>query len=337
MNKFDVSDFKNKTILITGANGLIGSTLAEYLCDINDKNNLNIKLILTSLSEIGSLSEINNLLSKNYVEYISHDFSHPLQLSKVLANTRHNISNSLDYVFYCAGYGQPKKFNENFEATCFVNTVGLNSILKLVKNTDCTVCYMSSSEIYGESGSSIKESNMGKYSVENNRSIYITSKRLGESIMLKYKDFIDIKIMRVSLAYGSRMKWTDDRVMQDFIRKSQKGIIDMYDDGTDVRYYNYIDNCIEMILNTTLNGKEYIYNIANNMEQTTIYELAKSVQSIFNPNCKVVRGGKKKSNSPDIVSMNIDRYVKEFGQPKFLTLSDGLKLIKKNFERRGLI
>jgi len=329
MNKCDVSDFKNKTILITGANGLIGSTLAEYICGINDKNNFNIKLILTSLSKIENLSEINHLLSKNYVEYISHDFSYPF--------TRYNISNSLDYVFYCAGYGQPKKFNENFEETCFVNTVGLNSILKQVKNADCTVCYMSSSEIYGESGPSIKESNMGKYSVENNRSIYITSKRLGESIMLKYKDFVDIKIMRVSLAYGSGMKWTDDRVMQDFIRKSQKGIIDMYDEGTDVRYYNYIDNCIEMILNATLNGKEYIYNIANNVEQTTIYELAKSVQFIFNPTCKIIRGGKKKSNSPDIVSMNIDRYTKEFGTPKFCTLSDGLKLMKENFKKKGLL
>ena len=323
----NVNKFKNKTILITGVNGLIGGTLTDYFCNINEKYNLGIKLILTSLSQPENANRVNHLFSKNYIEYISHDLSTHFDIPK----------SSIGYVFFFSFYGQPKKFNDNFEATCFVNTVGLNSILKQVKDTNCTVCYMSSSEIYGNIGHSTKETSMGMYSVENNRSIYITSKRLGESIMLKYKDSVNIKIMRVSLAYGPGLSWTDDRVMQDFIRKSQKGIIDMRDDGVDVRYYNYIDNCIEMILNTTINGKENIYNIANSIEQITIYDLAKSIQSVFNPKCEVTRGGKKISNSPDVVSMNIDRYIEEFGVPKFITLHEGLKQIKKDFEKRELI
>jgi len=325
----DINKFKDQTILITGVNGLIGGALAEYFCDINEKHNLNLKLILTSLSKLEKATRIKHLFSKSYIKYISHDLSTPF--NKLPPG--HNIS----YVFYCAGYGQPKKFNDNFEATCFINTVGLNSILKQVKNNNCTVCYMSSSEIYGESGYSIKETNNGSYSVENNRSIYITSKRLGESIMLKYKDVVNVKIMRISLAYGPGMSWNDDRVMQDFIRKSQQGVIDMRDEGKDIRYYNYIDNCIEMILNATVEGKENIYNIANSIEQVTIYDLAKSIQDIFNPKCKITLGGKKTSNSPDIVSMNIDRYTKEFNQPNFISLYEGLELIKKDFKNKNLI
>ena len=323
----DINKFKNKTILITGVNGLIGGTLTDYFCNINEKYNLGIKLILTSLSSSQNASRVNHLFSKDYIEYISHDLSIPFKLP----------SDNIGYVFYCSGYGQPKKFNDKFEATCFINTIGLNSILKQVKNTGCTVCYMSSSEIYGEAGSSVKEDNMGKYSVENNRSIYITSKRLGESLMLKYKDTVNIKIMRISLAYGPCISWADDRVMQDFIRKAKSGVIDMRDDGLDVRYYNFIDNCIEMILNTTVHGKENIYNIANSTEQITIYGLAKTIQSVFNPKCKIILGGKKTSNSPDIVSMNIDRYIKEFGLPHFISLHEGLKQIKKDFEKRELI
>ena len=121
------------------------------------------------------------------------------------------------------------------------------------------------------------------------------------------------------------------------ILKSQKGIIDMHDDGSDVRYYNYIDNCIEMVLNTVVKGKENIYNIANSIEQVTIYDLAKSVKSVFNPKCIITRGGKKTSNSPDIVSMNIDKYIKEFGIPQFFTLHKGLELMKKDFIKKGLL
>ena len=42
----DINKFKNKTILITGVNGLIGGTLTDYFCNINEKYNLGIKLIL---------------------------------------------------------------------------------------------------------------------------------------------------------------------------------------------------------------------------------------------------------------------------------------------------
>ena len=35
----DINKFKNKTILITGVNGLIGGTLTDYFCNINEKYN----------------------------------------------------------------------------------------------------------------------------------------------------------------------------------------------------------------------------------------------------------------------------------------------------------
>ena len=85
---------------------------------------------------------------------------------------------------------------------------------------------------------------------------------------------------------------------------------------------------IKKALESLMVFKENIYNIANSTEQITIYGLAKTIQSVFNPKCKIILGGKKTSNSPDIVSMNIDRYIKEFGLPHFISLHEGLKQIK---------
>ena len=59
--QFDINKFKDKTILITGANGLIGGTLAEYFNNINRTHNLNIKLILTSLSTLKNAKRINSI------------------------------------------------------------------------------------------------------------------------------------------------------------------------------------------------------------------------------------------------------------------------------------
>ena len=42
----DIKSFKNKTILITGANGLIGGFIAEFLYYLNLEHNSNIKIIL---------------------------------------------------------------------------------------------------------------------------------------------------------------------------------------------------------------------------------------------------------------------------------------------------
>ena len=41
----DVSNFKNKTILVTGANGLIGGFISDFLYYLNKKYSYDIKII----------------------------------------------------------------------------------------------------------------------------------------------------------------------------------------------------------------------------------------------------------------------------------------------------
>ena len=59
--KIDCTKLKNKKVLITGANGLIGSFLADFFMFLNEKQ-YNISIVLTSFSPPDKAKRINHLI-----------------------------------------------------------------------------------------------------------------------------------------------------------------------------------------------------------------------------------------------------------------------------------
>ena len=205
------NQFQNKTILITGANGLIGGFIADYLNYLNETYDFNINIILTSLSQ--EPSRLKHLLGKSNIYYISADMSIGLELNE-----------KIDYCFYCAGYAQPSKFLSNNTKTFFLNTNGLqktfDSIYKNNKNAKCI--FLSSSEIYSNNttDTSHKESDSINLSLEHKRNSYIFGKLAGEMIVNEFRNLgYDAISARVSLCYGPGHLYDDARVMSDITRK----------------------------------------------------------------------------------------------------------------------
>lgn len=321
----NVNKLKNEKILITGASGLIGSFFADFFCFLNEKYQYNIKINLTSYGSKNSMERIQHLLSKKNVEYFSWDASQEIQ-EKMISD--------VNYVFFCSGYGQPAKFTKDNIKTSFINTVGLNSILKVLeKRKDTNLLFISSSEIYGDpdiNNVPTKETYNGSYSVENLRSAYICSKRLGEIICLQYKEKVNVKIGRVGLIYGPGTLKNDDRVLQNFIFKAnQDKKIKMLDDGSAIRNYLYILNGAEILLNIFLYGKDTIYNVGGDTEPKSIFDIANIVADYFK--IKVELGNDLKNeivkNSPKNVYLDMSKYKKEFNydQKNITNLRHGIK------------
>ena len=217
--KIDCTKLKNKKVLITGANGLIGSFLADFFMFLNEKK-YNISIILTSFSTSDKVERIKHLLSNEMVSYFSWDASTKIDLV--------NLDNNIEYIFFCSGYGQPSKFTKDNIKTSFINTVGVNSLLEFLSSNDKrgNFMFLSTSEVYGDPDDKnipTKENYNGNYSINNNRSSYIVSKRLGEVICNDYARNYDlnIKIARVGLVYGPGVLHNDERVLQDFIFKAK--------------------------------------------------------------------------------------------------------------------
>jgi len=319
MDECDVSDLKNKNVLIAGANGLIGGILSDFINYLNENYSYNIKLILLSLSE--NPNRIKHLLNKQNIKYFSQDLSKGF-----------NGDYKIDYCFYCAGYAQPLKFIRNNTSTFFLNTIGLQqtfeNIFKKNKNAKCV--FLSSSEVYAinENKSLHEESDIINILVPYKRNFYLMGKLSGEIIVNNFRKLgYNAKSVRVSTTYGPGHSFDDKRVLSELTKKafSKLEYIELFDDGSAFRKYQYVSDCCIMLFNILINGKSNVYNIGGK-EEVTIYDIATIIADKFGK--KVVKGvanNEVVSSAPKRVSISLNRYKEEFGEFEVMSFKDGME------------
>ena len=109
----DFSELKNKTILVTGVNGLIGSCIVDVLNYLNNDNyNINI---------IGTVRNINNVPSR-FREY-------DINIIEYDVNNELNINNKIDYIINAASNADPKSFTSNPVDIITTNVFGTKNLL----------------------------------------------------------------------------------------------------------------------------------------------------------------------------------------------------------------
>jgi dTDP-glucose 4,6-dehydratase/UDP-glucuronate decarboxylase len=240
-----------------------------------------------------------------------------------------------DYIIHAATYGQPKKFLEFPKETVFLNTKVLFYLLELAKASKATLLYLSSAEIYGQADINnipTKESYYGFVNTLSERAIYAESKRIAESICYLYSKAVDIKIARLLIAYGPGVKYDDQRVISEFIKRTQEtGTLTMMDQGTAVRIFCFVSDTIEMLMNILINSKDTVYNVSGN-QTVTIGELAQKIARI---NSAVVKSPEKLlkiSGTPNNSALSNKKYVNEFSKKSFIRIEEGLKITSDWFK-----
>ena len=135
--EFLLSKLKEKTVLITGASGMIGSYFVYTLIKLNELHNAGIKIKALIRDEKRLDSYIKN---NEMVEIIIQDV-----VNKII------INGDVDYIIHAASPASPKIMKEHPVETNFANTIGTANTLKLaLEKKSKGFLFISSREIYGE-------------------------------------------------------------------------------------------------------------------------------------------------------------------------------------------
>jgi nucleoside-diphosphate-sugar epimerase len=312
-HKVDLSSIDNKTVLITGATGLIGTYLTALLKTCRDSGEADFKLALTAYSEPDSY--YYDFLDTTKDVFIKGDLTD--------GGFVRNFP-SADTIIHAAGYGQPGKFMNDPLKTLKLNTLATFNLFEKL-NKEGNFLFISSSEVYnGSIKIPYKEEDIGSTNTDNFRSCYIEGKRCGEAICFAYRQKgVSAKIARLSLAYGPGTKKTDQRVLNNFIAKGLDGKIDLMDLGQAHRTYCYVTDAIEILLNIIINGKDFIYNVGG-QSKTTIGDLAKKIGAIMGVPVVFPEKANTLAGAPEDVSLDLTKIKEHFKKEGFIGLDEGL-------------
>ncbi len=313
--KIDFTSLKNLRILVTGASGLVGLYLINTLKQLKNSNNIEIYGWIKSEieeSHVDFFKDIN-IIQGDICDSSSFD----------------NLPN-FDVIIHAAGYGQPGKFLKDKVKTITLNTNSLVNLFSKLKKQG-KLMFLSTSELYsGNDSKEIKETEIGSTNTDHPRSCYIEGKRCGESICHSFNENgYDVKIVRLSLAYGPGTKIGDHRVLNSLIEKGLKNNeIKLMDSGDAIRTYCYITDAVEMFFKILIFGKSVTYNVGGE-SVTTILDLAKTIGEKLNKEILTPDKDLSLDGNPKIDNISIEKYIGEFGKPSFKTLDYGLnKTIK---------
>ena len=318
LKKIDLEKLRNKTVLITGSNGLIGTYLVSLIYIANREKNLNIKVVGISKSQPNNtLAEFSS--NRNFRFYTMNLIE------------RTDIEENPDFIIHAACYAQPKKFLENGIETIKLNTEITEKLLRSIKK-EGSFLFLSSSEIYGQPDAAnipTPETYNGNCSPLADRALYMESKRLGETICKIYKeDFgLDVKIARASSVYGPGISIHDPRVLGNFLNKAfTKKHIELMDRGEQERTWCYIADCTLMLYNLLLHGKDFVYNVGGT-ELISIRQIAELIGKLTDSKVTIPEEENKKEfikGAPTKVQVDITKITQEFNLMNFTTFKQGL-------------
>lgn len=326
----DWSALKNKSILITGATGMLASYFSFMIQYLNEQD-FGIKLFLLARNK-NKLEQFFGIESDDII-FIIQDICEKIE-----------ILEDVDYIFHAAGAASPYYIINDPVGIIKANTLGTINVLEFARKAKTKkVIFTSTREVYGkvENQEYISESDMGVTDPLEARSCYPESKRMAETILKSYsiQYRIPFNTIRIAHTYGPGMQLSNDgRVMADFLNDAiNRRDININSEGKAVRAFCYITDAIEAIFRILINGKhDEAYNVANETEPIRLIDLAKMIQRITsnNKNVKTLMDIKKIEGYCAYKPAELDtRKIDKLGWKPKVSLEEGIEKTLKFYNR----
>lgn len=277
-------EFRNKTVLISGVTGGIGSMAVRSFLFANEKAGLNIEVI-------GLVRNIKK--AKIFFEDLTENKNFKLVKNDITEKINYN--GKVDYIIHCANNTSSRSFVEMPVETMEVAFCGTKNILEFAENKKVkSLVFLSSMEIYGFIEGKDKtqsENDLGSLELLNVRNSYPIGKRAAETLCCSFfkEKTVPVKIARLAQTVGANVDYNDSRVYAYFARNIvEKKDIVLNTTGNTIRSYCYITDVITGILLLLQKGENgEAYNIANEEATSSIKNIAKMLVNKY-PDSKLV-------------------------------------------------
>lgn len=250
---------KGKSILITGATGLLGTHIIDVLMALGS-----VKVFAVGRNKSKAKTRLGEYFENPFFNFIEQDVCLPFD---------ENLH--VDYIIPGASNTHPLAYSQYPIETIQINVKGVEHALELAYRCKATVLYPSSVEIYGNAmgQETFSEDYTGKLNLSTSRACYTESKRLSEALCQSYisEKGLNVKIVRLSRIFGPTMLDSDSKVSSQFIHNAinNENII-LKSRGEQFFSYTYVSDAVAAMLYIMLHGEcGQAYNISN--EKCDIY------------------------------------------------------------------
>ena len=247
--------YKNKSVIITGGLGFIGSNLARVLINRGAQVTLVDSLIPQYGGNLFNIADIREKLEVNIC-----DVRDPYAMKHLVKGK--------DYLFNLAGQTSHMDSMINPQADLEINTSAQLSILEAcrIDNPEIKIVFASTRQLYGKPDYLPVDEKHPIRPVDVNG----INKNAGECYHLLYNNVYGIRtcVLRLTNTYGPGMRVKDARqtFLGIWVRLLLEGKpIKVFGDGEQLRDFNYVDDCVTALLlageSEQANGK--VYNLGS--------------------------------------------------------------------------
>lgn len=313
----------HKSVLVTGATGLIGSFLVDLLLYADQQENAGIRVYALARNKDALCARFASVQKMPELHFLVQDVTEPLQL------TGH-----VDYIIHAAGDGFPSAFREHPVETMTPAVLGTWQLLRHAKEMGIKrFLYLSSGEVYGKAvgeAQAFTEADTGNIDSMDVRSCYPMAKRCAETLCVSFMEQyqVSVVIARLSHTYGANVSSRDNRATVQFMKNALAGQdIVLHSSGKQLRSYTYVADCVSGVLTILLNGRAgEAYNVANAASRVTIAEFAEMVAQKSGRQCKMEQptAFEKKELSPIEYAVLASDKLEDLGWTGQYDISDGI-------------
>lgn len=268
---------KGKTVLVSGATGLVGSAVVRYLANLNEYFQAGIKIVALYRDEEKLRRVHSSLIDKEYIIPRYYTTGETI-----------TFNDEVDYIVHAAGISGGSKMHLKDPVKIFdIGLNGTRSLLDYAANHGCKgFVYVSTYEIYGSINQEklIPENNPCQLDPMVLRNSYAEVKRLCESMLVAYsaKYGFNVYSGRLTSTFGTGVSYDDPRFFAEFARCVAKGQdIVLKSTGGTVRNYLDVDDAASAFLYILVNGENcQAYNLTNRNNAIPIRDIARKMIEI---------------------------------------------------------